>query len=158
MPSQPEIYDPIDQQMRTFSGLEAEGFKIEDLTNPTSVKLLLSLRSLNLTELKAKDSELETLRGKVSELSREREDLRIRNAIIQERQKTSWAEILVSIVSGYSINLIATKPNDATGWLSLIVSVAILVVLRTSEALSTLSRITGRGKNGTNYGPNHQDS
>lgn len=114
--SEEVIYDPTEAQLKALDRLGLEEPKLDDLCNPTAVNLLIQQRRVNLMELMELKREQSRLLFANKKLRDDRENLRIELARSQERQSISWLEILVGIISGFSINLLTMDWKNSMGW------------------------------------------
>lgn len=113
------------------------------------MQILIQMRRDLSSELRAVKSDLIQAHSENTELREARETLLVENAKLQERMKTSWLEIPVSVLSGFAINLLATNVQDGLGWFLLVLSLVMLAFLRGSQISFVLDRLAGR-RNGEN--------
>lgn len=141
---------PTDAEMRLLEKLGSEGVNIEDLSNPAVAQFLIHNYKVNLIELKQAQGANEYLQNDNSALRNEREELRIKVAILESRMNSNWLEIPVSIISGFSINLLTNNPGDEMGWVLLIISLIILLFIRGEDLLNTVNRVRSKSKGESN--------
>lgn len=141
-------YDPgpTDAQMRLLEKLGSEGVNTEDLSHPAVTQFLIQNYRAHLTELKLAKDANESLQNDNNALRTEREELRIKVAILESRINTNWLEIPVSILSGFSINLLTNNPGDGMGWFLLIISLIILLFIRGEDLLNAVNRVRSKSK------------
>ncbi|MGQ9627324.1 MAG: hypothetical protein ACUVV0_10535 [Anaerolineae bacterium] len=141
--SEEVIYDPTEAQLKALDRLGLEEPKLDDLCNPTAVNLLIQQRRVNLMELMELKHEQSRLLIANEKLRDDRENLRIELARSQERQSISWLEILVGIISGFSINLLTMDWKNSMGWFLLLISTVMLLYLRMPQISAILK---GQGR------------
>lgn len=146
----PVVYDPdpTDMQMRALDGLGLDDLQLSDISNPDVVKLLVSNQRVTLVQLKACQAKADGVLSENTKLRQNREDLRVDIARLQERVKTSWLEIPISVASGFAINMLTDDIKDGIGWFLLIITLVMLVFLRGTDILKApgeLLRMIKRG-------------
>ena len=141
-------FDPTAVQLEAVGRLTGGDLELEELCNTTAVRLLLEQRLVNLVQMKSYENELAELRRENRELIDSRNDLRVEVATSHERDVVSWIEIPVSAMLGFGANLILANNRDYVGWVLLVVTVIILLLLRWSYVEGLPARI--RRKERTN--------
>lgn len=132
------VYDPTDIQIKNLLEYQAN-LNIKELATPEMVQMILQREFITLAELKTIKSNMNQMTVGNNALREEKEELRIELAKSQQREGITWIEIPVSILSGFSINMLTDNFSNGTGWFLLIVSLFILFILRL-DALSGLFR------------------
>ena len=129
------VYDPTGVQLEYLDKLlEAEQTSVDDLAqSPAAIKLLLRQQNAYLYQLKAYEGKIGELRSANSLLQREREELRVELARLQERHAGSLIEIPISIVSGFAINMLTDNIASGEGWLLLVLSLGLLLFVRRTQ-------------------------
>lgn len=129
------VYDPnpIDLELEALGSIGVDGMDIKELASPETVRFLFHNQRVAHARLKLSEKQLTSLQNENVNLKRDRESLRIRVAKRYERDKITWLEIPISILSGFSINMLTIKFSDGVGWVLLIISIIMLLFLRGSH-------------------------
>lgn len=126
----PSISDPTEAQLESITKMGFDDLDVKDLASPEMVKFLLfNYRNL-LLQYKSADKDIEKLNKEKDELLQLKENLNVKLAEKNAHKELDWLEILISILSGYAINTLVINPSDSSGWIMLILSVAILLITR----------------------------
>lgn len=132
------VYDSTEIQLMAIErALEKKNLKLADLTTPEHVHLILEREKVHLTQLKENRAEITELRNAVTRLRRQREELRIDLAKSGQRERYSWIEIPLGMVSGFAINILTSDPKSTLGWFLLLISLLIITFLRISHLRDT---------------------
>ena len=89
---------------------------LEELSNPHVVKMLLHQHLLNLHQLKATKNDLSEKQIELNTLKKDREDLRIELASLNQSVGVDMASIFISFLGGFAINLLTTDWSNGLGW------------------------------------------
>lgn len=129
------VYDPnpIDLELENLGKLGSNSLRPEDLTKPEVVTFLVQSQRIALFKLKKSEKELEELKKVNFNLNNVRENLRIKIAKHTEWAKISWMEIPISFLGGFSINRLTMSTSDSLGWVLLVLSLAILLIIRSAN-------------------------
>ena len=144
MPDSEAVIDPIELQREAMAGLATTELKMEELCNPTAVRLIIGQRLVNLAELEGLKREAADLRSENRQLIDSRDALRVDLARSEERDLVSWIEIPVSAVLGFSFTLALDEASWMLGVILLIMMVAILFFLRLSYLVALVRRALGK--------------
>lgn len=130
MPKTETVYDSTDIQLRELSDLVGEKLTPADLATPQIVQLILTQQMRNLSDLKAAKLEITELRETIGLQSGDHAELRIKLAASTERQRVLVLEIPIGFLSGFAISILTTsKFADPVGWILLVLSLAMLLLL-----------------------------
>jgi len=125
--------DSTDMQLRSLSDFAAgPPLTLRDLAKPETVQLMITQQMITLTELRSVKGEAGNLRNDIKQLTDERENLRIDLAKSKERRSILWLEVPMSVLIGFATKMLTMNPADGVGWVMLIVSLVMLVLLRTA--------------------------
>jgi hypothetical protein len=117
------VYDSTEIQLQALKESITKRLKPEDLTRPEVVQLILEREIVTLTELKTyKDDNMGLLE--------QRENLRIELAKSEQREVITWIEVPISFLGGFAINLLTDNLRSGLGWILLVLSISILLILR----------------------------
>ena len=146
MRSEQVVVDPIAVQRADMAGLAATELELDELCNPSSVRLIIGQTMTNLAQLEALEQVLADLRTENKGLMETREELRVAIAKSAERDLVSWIEIPAGFLLGIAATMLAdpgTQPLAVGMGLALM---AILLFLRMSGISDMVSRARGRGR------------
>ena len=125
--------DSTDMQLRTLSDFTTgPPLSLNDLAKPETVQLMITQQMITLTELRSAKADAVELRRQIKQLTDDRERLRIDLAKSKERRSILWLEVPMGVLFGFATKMLTTNSADGTGWVLLVVSLAMLVILRTS--------------------------
>jgi hypothetical protein len=139
-------YDPTDMRIASVAKFGLNDIDITEITNESSVRLILDQHLGNLYDLKATKEDLVKSKGELSSLRLERESLRVQLAESASSAGVDLASILVSLLGGFAINMLTTDRSNALGWVILILCVAIILVFKVQvlkRAVSSIRRSEG---------------
>ncbi|MEW5985170.1 MAG: hypothetical protein AB1791_00885 [Chloroflexota bacterium] len=142
------VFDPED----SFGQIGTDDLTAAKLARPEIVQILVQMRRDSIYQLRVVKADLERAQGENTQIRQARENLLVENAKLQERIKSSWLEIPISMLSGYAINLLATNAQNGVGWFLLIISLLMLAFLRGSQVSSALDRLASRRKGENEHG------
>lgn len=126
----PSTSDPTEAQLESIGKMGFDDLSAEDLATPELVKfLLLNQRNL-LLQYKEASKEIEKLKEQKGGLLEIKETLNVDLAKKEAYKEIAWLEILISVVSGFAINMLVIDTSDGTGWIMLILSVSMLLITR----------------------------
>lgn len=131
--------DPTDLQITAWEQINVDKLQATDLCSPEAVQLLIHMQRVTLAQLKTTKASETRLALEKGQLQDDREDLRIEVATLQNGARSTWLEIPMSVLSGFSINMLSANPKDGVGWFILVLSLLMLVFLRGGQAKSALS-------------------
>ena len=94
------IYDPTDIQIDSFEKISIADMDLEELSNPHVVKMLLHQHLLNLHQLKATKNDLSEKQIELNTLKKDRENLRIELAGLNQSVGVDMASIFISFPWG----------------------------------------------------------
>ena len=131
------VYDPnpIDLELELFNSIGIKGMNDSDLSKPETVRFLIHSQRIALSKLKLADNQIKELQFKNENLIEDREALRIAVAKKQERHKVTLLDIPISILSGFSINMLTNDISNGVGWILFIISLLMLIFLRGADIL-----------------------
>jgi hypothetical protein len=142
MPKTETVYDSTEMQLESLTEMVSGKFTLEDLARPEIVvRLILERNVVNLTDLKTVRSEVTELRDTVSNLTQERENLRIDLVKSRQRQSILWLEIPLSFLSAFAVNMLTATPPNRLGWALLIVCLMMLLFLRLPELRTSITQL-----------------
>ena len=138
-PDNPVVYDPspTDIELQAWENIGVEKMDISELAKPEVVQLLVHSLRMNLSKLKASENEIRNLRNDNTNLREERENLKIKIAKFQERIKSTWLQIPISLLGGFALNILVKDFKDGIGWILLIFCFIMLVFLRGSDVFKS---------------------
>ena len=119
-------YDPTDIQIDSFKKISITDMDLEELSDPHVVKMLLHQHLLNLHQLKATKKDLSEKQIELNTLKKDREDLRIELAGLNQSVGVDMASIFISFLGGFAINLLTTDWSNGLGWVIFSLCLAIL--------------------------------
>jgi hypothetical protein len=126
----PSTSDPTEAQLESIGKMGFDDLSAEDLATPELVKfLLLNQRNL-LLQYKEASKEIEKLKEQKDGLLEIKETLNVDLAKKEAYKEIAWLEILISVVSGFAINMLVIDTSDGTGWIMLILSISMLLITR----------------------------
>jgi hypothetical protein len=126
-------------QLRELTELRGEKLKPSDLATPQVVQLLLAQQMRSLADLKAARAETVDLREGLQQITNDHTQLKVKLAKSTERQKVLVLEIPIGFLSGFAINMLTTsKFVDPVGWVLLILSIVMLLMLFASQRIRML--------------------
>lgn len=134
-------YDPTALQLDAVGRLTDGELELEELCNPTAVRLLMEERLVNLVQLKSYEKLLLELRRENSNLIDSRNELRVDVARGSERDVVSWIEIPVSALLGFATSMVLDEATRSIGVVLVVMAAVILLFLRTSYMLAAAGRV-----------------
>ncbi|MHB1356195.1 MAG: hypothetical protein ACYCZF_09500 [Anaerolineae bacterium] len=128
------IYDPYEEDIANLDNILKGEMKVEDLCNPSAVQLLLQERKLDILRLAKNISQFEIATNRLTTQEAEIANLRVSLAKAEsertQKSKFILVEIPASIISGFAINTLVIDSHNLTGWFLLLVSIAIVLLIR----------------------------
>lgn len=128
--------DPTEMQLGVFQGIGTDDIEPSDLCNPEAVKFLVFQQRLAVVQARSTQKRLDEVSDDNRQLRQQREDLRIELARRSGRANLTWIEIPLAVLMGFSINILANDHKNGLGWWLLVISVAMLCMVRSSEIAS----------------------
>lgn len=138
--------DPTDLQMTAWEQIGVDKLQATDLCSPEAVQLLIHIQRITAAQLKTTKASESRLAQEKGHLQDVRENLRVEVATLQSGVRATWLEIPISVLSGFSINMLSANPKDGVGWFILVLSLLMLVFLRGGQAKSALSNVLKKSK------------
>lgn len=138
------VYDPTDVQLEAYGNMQKEDFGLDDLSSPQVVNLLIQQQIFNLYKLKALEKDAEKLRENNSLLQNERENLRVKLAESWTSSGVEFAEILISFLGGFAINILTNDWKDGLGWVLFLLSLFILLSFRLPRLSNVIEKYFGK--------------
>jgi|ERR1051325_1470802 F0F1-type ATP synthase assembly protein I len=140
------VYDSTDIQLRALGDMVTGKLTLDDLAKPEIVQLIIERHVISLTDLKTVKSEVAELRTTVTQLTEEREKLRIDLAKSEQRQSILLLEIPIGVLSGFAINMLTTNFASGLGWALLIISLIMLLFLRFPQLRASIRKENKNGE------------
>jgi len=123
-------FDPTDLQIDSYKKINLSDMDLEEFSNPQAVKMMIYQHVINLHELKATKSKLDNKEIELEAAKKEREDLRVNLAGLEQTVGIDLASIAVSFLGGFSINMLTENWQDGLGWIIFILCIAIILILK----------------------------
>lgn len=132
----PPLYDPnpIELQFLALDQISTKELQPTDLSTPEVVQLLVHNHRVTLAQLNVSEN-------KVANLQNENTQLKVDIAKHEGIMNSSWLEIPISMLSGFAINMLAADSQNGVGWFLLIMSLFMLIGLRSHQISSALERL-----------------
>lgn len=136
------VVDPTELQLQSWGKVGVEDLQPSDLSTPEGVnaRWLIYTHLVTLTQLKAAQVDVSTLRAENANLVEEKANLREKIASRGSDARFTALEIPVSIFTGFAIEMLAENAKDAFGWIMLIVGIVGLLLIRGQDVLSIFVR------------------
>jgi FtsZ-binding cell division protein ZapB len=139
------IYDPYEVELQQLNALGAGDIQL-DFTNPQAARFLAQQSTVRLFELRAQRAALQRLQREVDALRDQREQLRVDNGRLQEREHISWIEFPAGILCGIAGNLLTTRADNFFAWGLLVLGLSLFIVVRLSQIAGIFRRKGLRGE------------
>ena len=144
MSEERNIYDPIGVQLESISPLASGEINIDDLCTPTSVRLLIEQRFVNLVQLRSVSEELAKRDMENRALADQNSELRVAVAKSTERDLISWVEIPVSAVLGFATSIALDATTRYQGLGIVLLSMVVLLFIRWSHIADLAKLLPGK--------------
>ena len=137
------IYDPIGVQLESLSPLANGEITIDDLCTPTSVRLLVEQRFVNLVQLRSLSEDFARLNVENRALTDQCSELRVKAAKSTERDLMSWIEIPVSALLGFATSMALDPTTRGEGFTIVVIAMVVLLFVRMSHIVD-LAKLVSR--------------
>ena len=138
--------NPTDAQLENLISLQNSDFNADDLLNPGVVQMLLQQHGFSLMKVKSLEKDLSSLQKKNNELRDDRETLRIRIAKSRTDSRVQLAQILISVLGGFAINMLTTDWTNGLGWVLLLLSISIVIAFGIPKFVEPLENSLNKEK------------
>lgn len=124
------VQEPADAQLQSLEQFGLGDLDPNKLATPEIVKLLIQNQRISILQYKSAKKKLDEVEQEKEDLVNLRESLRVKLAKKETVNSLIWLEIPISILSGFSINMLVSDYTEGLAWFLLILSLVMLVIIR----------------------------